>query len=81
MNWPAVQSVLRGPTSLIYLVSFLMNNIYIAAYLNDHIIRLLDLAIRTLVGEPFLGHTELLILVSFSSNSTLIVSYLKDKTI
>ncbi|KIK33197.1 hypothetical protein CY34DRAFT_66416, partial [Suillus luteus UH-Slu-Lm8-n1] len=58
MNWPAVQTVLRGHTSSVLSVSFSPDGTRIVTASDDKTVRLWDAATGQPVGEPLRGHTS-----------------------
>ncbi|KAG2336413.1 hypothetical protein BDR05DRAFT_1005889 [Suillus weaverae] len=81
MNWPAVQTVLRGHTRDVNSVSFSPDGTRIVTGSSDSTVRLWDAATGQPVGEPLRGHTSWVNSASFSPDGTRIVSSSDDETI
>jgi len=81
MNWPAVQTVLRGHTDSINSVSFLPDGTRIVTGSWDKTVRLWDARTGEPVGESLWGHTDSVNSVSFSPDGTRIVTGLHNKTV
>jgi WD40 repeat protein len=81
MNWPAVQTVLRGHTDSINSVSFLPDGTRIVTGSSDNTIQLWDAGTGEPVGERLRGHTDSINSVSFSPDGTRIVTGSWDKTV
>ncbi|KAG2033939.1 WD40-repeat-containing domain protein [Suillus americanus] len=81
MNWPAVQTVLRGHTDYVRSVSFSPDGTHIVTGSDDHTVRLWDAGTGQPLGEPLLGHTSYVTSVSFSPDGTRIVTGSHDHTV
>jgi WD40 repeat protein len=81
MNWPAVQTVLRGHTDCVRSVSFSLDGTRIVSGSEDKTVRLWDAGTGQPVSGPLRGHTNIVTSVSFSPDSTRIVSGSNDKTV
>ncbi|KAG2070981.1 WD40 repeat-like protein, partial [Suillus decipiens] len=81
MNWPAVQTPLRGHTSPVSSVSFSPDGTRIVTGSRDKTVRLWDAATGQPVGEPLRGHTDSVWSVSFSPDGARIVTASSDKTV
>ncbi|KAG2343516.1 hypothetical protein BDR05DRAFT_963087 [Suillus weaverae] len=81
MNWPAVQTVLRGHTGEVRSVSFSPDGTRIVTGSLYSTVRLWDAATGQPVGEPLRGHTDLVSSVSFSPDGTRIVTGSYGKTV
>jgi WD40 repeat protein len=81
INWPAVQTVLRGHTDSITSVSFSPDNSRIVTCSWDETVRLWDAATGQPIGEPLRGHTNSVLSVAFSPDGTRIVTGSSDKTV
>ncbi|KAG2036722.1 hypothetical protein BDR03DRAFT_898125 [Suillus americanus] len=81
MNWPAVQTVLRGHTSSVNSVSFSPDGTRIVTGSLDKTVRLWDAGTGEPVGEPLRGHTDSVNSVSFSPDGTRIVTGSEDNTV
>jgi WD40 repeat protein len=81
MNWPAVQTVLRGHANSVTSVLFSPDGTRIVTGSDDKTVRLWDAGTGEPVGEPLRGHTDSVRSVSFSPDGTRIVTGSQDNTV
>ncbi|KIK38133.1 hypothetical protein CY34DRAFT_809670 [Suillus luteus UH-Slu-Lm8-n1] len=81
MNWPIVQTVLRGHTSSVWSVSFSPDGTRIVTGSQDNTVRLWDAVTGEPVGGPLRGHTSAVTSVSFSPDGSHIVTCSHDETV
>ncbi|KAG1815930.1 WD40-repeat-containing domain protein [Suillus subaureus] len=81
INWPAVQTALRGHTYSVLSVSFSPDGTRIVTGSGDNTVRLWNAGTGEPVGEPLRGHAESVTSVSFSPDGTRIVTGSDDNTV
>ncbi|KAG1853082.1 hypothetical protein F4604DRAFT_1933355 [Suillus subluteus] len=81
MNWPVVQTVLRGHTESVTSVSFSPDSTRIITGLDDKTVQLWNAGMGEPVGEPLRGRTDSVVSVSFSLDDTRIVAGSEGKTV